>query len=197
MAEVNGSRKRKEWEPKQVEVKEALDLRHASLGPRGYKLKPVKTGTRTLKKILRAQQQPEEQLVAMDHDGDDVEIAPAVKRQRAEGVAYRNVSGKTWKGEAEKRASADRNAILGSSWEKKMQAKALRKSFQEQKQAAVDAQKEKRKAAAQHRQAVKDRKKQNQEKSAVVQKITNAATVKKMLKSKKQRKLLRTADTNS
>jgi hypothetical protein len=27
--------------------------------------------------------------------------------------------------------------------------------------------------------------------------ITNAATVKKMLKSKKQRKLLRTADTNS
>jgi hypothetical protein len=27
--------------------------------------------------------------------------------------------------------------------------------------------------------------------------ITNAATVKKMMKSKKQRKLLRTADTNS
>ncbi|KAF6258913.1 ribosomal protein S7e-domain-containing protein [Scenedesmus sp. NREL 46B-D3] len=213
MSELNGSRKRKEWEPKQVEVKEALDLRHASLGPRGYKIRPVKTGKRTYEKILRAQQQPEEQPMAMDHDGDDMEVAPAVKRQRAEGVAYRNhaapagdvscscaawqVSGKTWKGEAEKRASADKNAILGSSWEKKMQAKALRKSFQEQKQAAVDSQKEKRKAAAQHRQAVKDRKKQNQEKSAVVQKITNAATVKKMLKSKKQRKLLRTADTNS
>jgi hypothetical protein len=58
------------------------------------------------------------------------------------------VSGKIWKGEAEKRASADKNAILGSSWEKKMQAKALKKAFQEQKQAAVDAQKEKRKVGA-------------------------------------------------
>jgi hypothetical protein len=58
------------------------------------------------------------------------------------------VSGKVWKGEAEKRASADKNAILGSSWEKKMQAKALKKSFQEQKQAAVDALKEKRKVRA-------------------------------------------------
>lgn len=60
-------------------------------------------------------------------------------------VAALQVSGKTWKGEAEKRASADKNAVLGSSWEKKMQAKALKKSFQEQKQAAVDAHKEKRK----------------------------------------------------
>jgi hypothetical protein len=60
------------------------------------------------------------------------------------------VSGKVWKGEAEKRASADKNAILGrgSSWEKKMQAKALKKSFQEQKQAAVDALKDKRKVRA-------------------------------------------------
>jgi hypothetical protein len=92
MAEQTGSRKRKEWEPKQVEVKEALDLRHASLGPRGYKVRPVKTGKSTYEKILRAQQQPEEQPMAMEHDGDDMEIAPAVKRQRAEGVAYRNVS---------------------------------------------------------------------------------------------------------
>lgn len=60
-------------------------------------------------------------------------------------VAALQVSGKTWKGEAEKRASADKNAVLGSSWEKKMQAKALKKAFQEQKQAAVDAHKEKRK----------------------------------------------------
>lgn len=50
-----------------------------------------------------------------------------------------------WKSEAEKRASADKNAILGSSWEKKMQQKALRKAFLEQKQAAREAVKEKRK----------------------------------------------------
>lgn len=86
---IENSRKRKEWEPKQVELKEPLDLRHAALGPRGYKLKPVKTGTRTLEKIRRAQEQPVEQ--PMDHDGE-VEVAPAVKRQKAEGVPYRNVS---------------------------------------------------------------------------------------------------------
>eukprot|EP00878_Enallax_costatus_P027176 GHUV01029234.1.p1 GENE.GHUV01029234.1~~GHUV01029234.1.p1 ORF type:complete len:110 (+),score=40.67 GHUV01029234.1:419-748(+) len=107
------------------------------------------------------------------------------------------VSGKVWKAEAGKRASADKNAILGSSWEKKMQEKALRKAFLEQKQAARESLRDKRKADAQHRAAVKERKKQNQEKSAQVQKITNSATLKKMMKSKKQRKLLRTADTNS
>eukprot|EP00775_Hariotina_reticulata_P011667 gene11667-11810_t len=113
--------------------------------------------------------------VAMDHDmaddDDETAAAPAAKRQKAEGVAYRTVSGKVWKDEAEKRASADKNAVLGTSWDKKMREKALRKAFLEQKAAAQDAAKEKRKAAAQHRQAVKDRKKANQEKSAQVQKV--------------------------
>lgn len=89
---TENSRKRKEWEPKQVELKDALDLRHAALGPRGYKLKPVKSGKRTLEKILQAKEEPEEQPMTMDHDGDDEVAAPAVKRQKAEGVAYRNVS---------------------------------------------------------------------------------------------------------
>lgn len=90
MTTESRSRKRKEWEPKQIELKEALDLRHAALGPRGYKLKPVKTGNRTLEKILQAQEELPEQPMAMDHD--EAEVAPAVKRQKAEGVAYRNVS---------------------------------------------------------------------------------------------------------
>lgn len=58
------------------------------------------------------------------------------------------VSGKVWKAEAEKRASADKNKVLGSSWDKKMQEKALRKAFQEQKAEAVAAQKEKRKVSS-------------------------------------------------
>ena len=90
--EPGNIRKCKEWEPKQVELKEPLDLRHAALGPRGYKLKPVKTGKRTLEKILQAQEQLAEQPMAMDHDGDEAGLAPAVKRQKAEGVPYRNVS---------------------------------------------------------------------------------------------------------
>lgn len=73
-----------------------MDLRHASLGPRGYKLKPIKTGTSSLLKAQRAAAEAEQQ----QHDGMDTDApaepepyaAPAVKRQRAEGVAYRNVS---------------------------------------------------------------------------------------------------------
>lgn len=87
-------RKRKEWEPKQVELKDAIDLRHAALGPRGYKLKPIKTGKSTLRKVQQAQQEPEAMhQVAMDHDmEEDESAAPAAKRQKADGVAYRTVS---------------------------------------------------------------------------------------------------------
>lgn len=53
-----------------------------------------------------------------------------------------------WKGEAEKRASADRNAIVGSSWEKKMRDKALKQAFKEQKAAVLEAVREKRKVGA-------------------------------------------------
>lgn len=60
-------------------------------------------------------------------------------------VPLSQVSGKVWKGEAEKRASADKNAIRGSSWEKKMREKALRKAFLDQKQAAREALKDRRK----------------------------------------------------
>jgi hypothetical protein len=81
----------------QVELKEAMDLRHAALGPRGYKLKPVKSGLSSLRKVQQAAEQAEQQQQepqGMDTDAAEPEpyAAPAVKRQRAEGVAYRNVS---------------------------------------------------------------------------------------------------------
>jgi hypothetical protein len=76
-------------------LKDAVDLRHASLGPRGYKVKPIKSGTSSLLKVQAAaaaaeQQQDEPQ--GMDTDTAEPYAAPAVKRQRAEGVPYRNVS---------------------------------------------------------------------------------------------------------
>ena len=49
--------------------------------------------------------------------------------------------------------------------------------------------------ARRRREAAKARKLENQKKSAVVQKITNPATLKRMLKSKKQRKKIAVADT--
>lgn len=80
-----------------MELKEAVDLRHAALGPRGYKLKPIKSGTSSLLKVQQAAAQLEQQAdepQGMDTDAAEPEpyAAPAVKRQRAEGVAYRNVS---------------------------------------------------------------------------------------------------------
>lgn len=62
------------------------------------------------------------------------------------------VSGKTWKEGPSKRASADKNAVVNkhSSWEKKMQEKAQKKAFQEQKAAALEAIKAKRKVRHPH-----------------------------------------------
>jgi hypothetical protein len=71
-----------------------MDLRHAALGPRGYKLKPVKSGLSSLRKVQQAAEQQQQEPQGMDTDAAELEpyAAPAVKRQRAEGVAYRNVS---------------------------------------------------------------------------------------------------------
>lgn len=49
-------------------------------------------------------------------------------------------------------------------------------------------------AKSDEKRAAKERKKINQAKSAIVQQITNPATLKKMMKSKKQRKLLTTME---
>ncbi|KIZ01821.1 hypothetical protein MNEG_6141 [Monoraphidium neglectum] len=189
------------WEPAQEskELGDPVDLRGAALGPKGYKVNPIKTSRK--RKIEEPQddvmeEQQQQQPEAMDADGGaGAAAAPGAKRQRVEGEPYRTVSGKVWKGPGTK-AGTYKSAIVGTTWEKKMAAKATKKVLSEQKAIAVGALKAKRKAKAQQREAAKIRKKENQAKSVVVQKITNAATVKKMMKSKKQRKLLKTADTN-
>lgn len=56
------------------------------------------------------------------------------------------VSGKTWKAPGVKAGSA-KAAILGTSWEKKMADKRAKQLFNEAKQAAVSAAKEKRKVS--------------------------------------------------
>ncbi|GBF87834.1 hypothetical protein Rsub_00546 [Raphidocelis subcapitata] len=189
------------WEPAQeTREYETVDLRHAALGPKGYKVNPIKSSRKR-----KMGEQPEDQPQAMDRDDGGAEAAaaaaaaaeppPAAKRQRVEGEPYRTVSGKVWKGAGFK-AGTYKSAIMGTSWEKKMATKAAKKQFSEQKAVAVDSLRAKRKAKRDERTAAATRKKENQAKSAVVQKVTNSATVKKMMKSKKQRKLLKTADTN-
>lgn len=81
------------WEPLQEAAGKApLDLRAAALGPKGYKINPIKSsrkrrlGDAEEEAALSEVQQP----VAMDADGG--ELAPAAKRRRVgEGEPYRTV----------------------------------------------------------------------------------------------------------
>jgi len=233
---------------------EPIDLRAAALGPKGYKINPIKSSRkrRLGDDIAAGTAAAEAQAELMEHDGAAAEQPPAPKRQRVEGEPWRTVSGKVWKAAGVK-AGTYKSQIVGSSWDKKMATKAAKKQFSAQKSEAVQGLRAKRKvrmfapyvhvcsaarasgpesvahAEQQHqtfptlnqshthmtlrnplplpprtrtqaksdeRAAAKERKKTNQAKSAVVHKITNSATVKKMMKSRKQRKLLKTADTN-
>lgn len=175
------------WVPAQDRPAENVDLRRlVAIAPKGVKRRRADTP------------EPEEQAAAgMEEDVPEPEAEQSGKRQKADESTYRPVSGKKWKAPGQKASTVMRpSAHTGKSWNKKMQERAAQKHLKDIKKEAVEAAKAKRKAAAEQRKAAKERKAQNQQKSAVVQKITNSATVKKMMKDKKQRKLLRTADTN-
>ncbi|GIL70714.1 hypothetical protein Vretimale_3819 [Volvox reticuliferus] len=171
----------------------SVDLRRlTAVQPKGFK-------ERTVSKRKRdAEEQDEgEQPTPMQEDEHQEVKTHSQKRQKADETTYRPVSGKTWKAPGQRASTVMRPVTLGKkSWSKKMSEKVVRKNLLDQKAEAVAAAKEKRKASAEQRKAAKERKAANQQKSAIVQKITNTATVKKMMKDKKQRKLLRTADTN-
>jgi rRNA-processing protein CGR1 len=87
--------------------------------------------------------------------------------------------------------------VLGknSSWDKVVARRESRKAQLASKREAVEGAKERRRAAGRHRAQANQRKKANQARSAVLQPISNPATLKKMMKSKKQRKLLRKMDS--
>lgn len=85
-------------------------------------------------------------------------------------------------------------AAKSTPWDKKMEQKAARQAFITRKREATEAFKAQRAAKAKQRKDAKERKKANQAKSAVVQTITNPATLKKMMKSRKARKRLVTVE---
>lgn len=176
----------REWFPTQEVQPQRVDLRHSKLGPRGYKLANKRT-----RDDLEQANEPDEAV------GMDVEQVPAEqhsnKRVKGEDVVHRKLVG-VYKEVAKPMYSLKKS--ISTTWAKKMEAKAARQQYLERKRAAVASYKEKRKAMAERRKQAKERKKANQQKSMVVQKVTNTATVKRMMKDKKQRKLLATADTN-
>lgn len=179
-----------DWTPAQYAQPEAVDLRHLQVGPKGYK----ETKKRRHDEMLAWEVVDEPTAAPMDADGMAAQENDG-KRQKVDSQKYKTVLGKRWKAPAE-RAATVMKAKPNASWEKQMAEKAAQKAFKEHKQAAQEAIKSKHKAAAEHRRLAKERKQENQKKSAVVTKITNAATLKKMMKSKKLRKKLKTADTN-
>uniref|UniRef100_A0A7S3R0S3 Coiled-coil domain-containing protein 86 n=1 Tax=Dunaliella tertiolecta TaxID=3047 RepID=A0A7S3R0S3_DUNTE len=182
------------WQPAQHAEGEAIDLRNAKLGPKGFK----ERGKRKLEQMEESHAADlEEAANRMQEDGDlpPQEEQPSSKRRKAGQLGFIPVSGRTWKAPA-RRAGEVMKPQVGSSWEKKMQQRASRQQFLDFKREAVEAAKEKRKAAAKQKKEALERKKANQAKSEVVQKISNSSTVKKMMKNKKQKGLLRTADTN-
>ena len=114
------------------------------------------------------------------------------KRAKHNTVGLGKTSGRAWKAPGE-RAGSLRNPKLGSSWEKKMAAKAETDAYKARKREALEA----RRAAAteerKRREAAKARKAERQAAAAVTTRVS-AATARRMLKSKKGRKQLRTGD---
>lgn len=130
-----------------------------------------------------AMQEGEAAAVAVD--------APA-KRVKHNTVGVGKASGRAWKQPAQ-RAGSLKNPNLSSTWEKKMAIKAEETAFKDRKRAAAAAHKEAAAEGRRKREAAKQRKLEAQQRSAIVTRVTSA-TAKRMMKNKKQRKLLRTAD---
>lgn len=144
---------------------------------------------------LRSQVELEQEHASMD-EGNAAAVAAEVtrvcKRAKHNVVGSGKASGRDWKVPGQ-RAGSLKNPKLSTSWEKKMADKAVETAFKEQKRAALAAAKEAAAEARRKKEAAKQRKKEAQERSAVVTRVS-AATAKRMMKSKKGRKLLQTRD---
>eukprot|EP00798_Chlamydomonas_sp_ICE-L_P001509 gene1509-32887_t len=211
------------WKVKQVTQPDTPDLRGSVLGPKGYKERcKRKRDEQHLLEVIDPSTLPGAGMEVDDEDG------AASKRRKAEGAKFIPVSGRTWKGES-KPAGRVMKCASATTWEKKMEEKAIRANFLLRKKEALEIVTEAKKAKGLERKNAfdpfssdfrrymtslnfalptfllqakglerknaRERKKANQEKSQVVQKVSTN-TVKRMMKNRKQKKLLKKADTN-
>lgn len=184
--------------------------RFSGKSPRGYKA----SNKRKLDEY--EEQAVEEQAATMMDDDGDVDgnapcsttttttaatVTPTLARSPAAKKAKHNVAGVgkasgrgAWK-EPGTRAGALKSQTLSTSWEHKMRLKKEKEKFKAAKHAAVQVRKEAARGRRLHREAAAARREAAIAQSAVTQTITKASTLQRMMKSRKQRKTLRKADT--
>ncbi|GMH42730.1 hypothetical protein BSKO_10649 [Bryopsis sp. KO-2023] len=181
------------WVPEQVKPPCMVDLRGVAHGPRGYKKKnEERFGIKRKADDMDVAEAAEgtEEIMAVD-----VPSVRSLKRTKLNIAGAGKVSKRTWKVPGDRMCSL-KSDTLKTSWEYKMEQRRVKKEFQEGVKAVKAAYGAKQKALREARQKTEERKEENRKKSAVVQKISNPDTLKKMMASKKQRKKLMMADTN-
>lgn len=121
--------------------------------------------------------------------------SPAAKKAKHNVAGVGKASGRgAWK-EPGIRAGSIKSQTLSTSWDHKMRLKKEREKFKEAKQQALDARKSVARARRLQREAAAARREAGVARSSVTQVITKSSTLQRMMKSRRQRKTLRKADT--
>jgi hypothetical protein len=121
--------------------------------------------------------------------------SPAAKKAKHNVAGVGKASGRgAWK-EPGIRAGSIKSQTLSTTWEHKMKLKKEREKFKQAKQQALDARKSVARSRRLQREAAAARREAGVARSSVTQTITKSSTLQRMMKSRKQRKTLRKADT--
>ena len=147
---------------------------------------------RSSRKEKRKREEAGDEGAAMDEDDEGDKPAPKLRRNAQE---VGKVSRRGWRQyqPAPARASSVKTKQTTSlTWEQRMENKAQRKAFQESKAELVEARRAVKRAEKEARALAKERKEQREAASnaATAQRVTNPATLKRIMASKKLRKKL-------
>eukprot|EP00891_Asterochloris_glomerata_P000318 jgi/Astpho2/318/Aster-x0434 len=175
-------------QPPQTREQQVVDFRCHERAPKGFKTEFAVKGRGAKRKLEEYREQVEQEAAIMQ---DIQEVASTSRSKRAkmnvDGLA--KASGRIWR-EPGIRAGSFKSQNMSSEWEKKMQDKAHSKAFKEARNEVVAARKAKLSKARKQREDAKQQREANRLKSAVTSVVTNPKTLKKMMKSKTQRKKL-------
>jgi len=186
---IDQGKQYKVWVPKQRYPSQLVDFRSEAmpdhLGPKGF---TVEKQNERVKKGLLPQTWED-----AEGKGKEVDVDPMLLRgERRNAVGVGKVSGKNWK-EVKQPARAMKRADLKKpSLEEVRKEREFRKVAREQRAAAKARRAEILKAERERRQRVKAEK-EARRKAAEVTQVVSTKTARRMMKSKKARKLLKTA----